>query len=91
MDSVKPLAEEMRDWAIKMPDYFPYGSGGKPSEASPKIWTDFENFQRLSKANQDAAATLISAAATGDSNAAIVAFKKTAATCKSCHKTYRMD
>ena len=32
--SIKPLALEIRDWAGKMHEYFPEGSGGSPSEAS---------------------------------------------------------
>ena len=33
--AIVPLAEDIRDWASKMPDYFPQGSDGKPSEAAP--------------------------------------------------------
>ena len=91
LDSVISRAEDIRDWAIKMPKYFPEGSNGKPSEASPKIWTDFDNFRKLSYANRDAATKLISAATSGDLNATITAFKVTAETCKSCHKMYRLD
>ena len=28
--AIVPLAEDIRDWASKMPDYFPQGSDGKP-------------------------------------------------------------
>ena len=91
LDSITPLAKEIRDWAIKMPDYFPKGSDGKPSEASPKIWVDFENFVKSAKANQVAAQKLFSATEKGDLSESIGSFKELAATCKSCHKVYRIE
>ena len=38
--SIIKLADEIRDWAVKMPEYIPEGSNEKPSEASPAIWAD---------------------------------------------------
>ena len=91
LDEIVPLATQIRDWAEKMPAYFPAGSDGKPSEASPQIWFDFSGFERAANANYQAANQLVIAAKAGDSEAAINAFKTTAATCKSCHKSYRLD
>ena len=91
LEAIVPLATQIRDWAEKMPDYFPAGSDGKPSEASPQIWLDFSGFERAANANYKAANQLVIAAKAGDSQAAINAFKTTAATCKSCHKSYRLD
>ena len=91
LSSVVPLAREIRDWAQKMPEYFPEGSDGKPSEASPEIWLNFEGFKKSAFANSDAANKLMSAAAEGDKSATIEAFKATASTCKSCHKSFRLD
>ena len=91
LDAIVPLATQIRDWAKKMPAYFPAGSDGKPSEASPQIWLDFSGFERAANANYKAANQLVIAAKAGDSEAAINAFKTTAATCKSCHKSYRLD
>ena len=52
LDAIVPLAKQIRDWAEKMPAYFPAGSGGKPSEASPQIndyeTEDYESFQKTS-------------------------------------------
>ena len=48
--SIIKLADEIRDWAVKMPEYFPEGSNEKPSEASPSIWTDFNGFKNALKA-----------------------------------------
>ena len=91
LNSVVPLAREIRDWAQKMPEYFPEGSDGTPSEASPEIWLNFEGFKKSAFANRDAAKKLMSAAAEGNKSATIKAFKATASTCKSCHKSFRLD
>ena len=91
LDAIVLLAKQIRDWAEKMPAYFPAGSDGKPSEASPQIWLDFSGFERAANANYQAANQLVTAAKADDSKAAINAFKTTAATCKSCHKSYRLD
>jgi cytochrome c556 len=91
LDAIVPLAKQIRDWSEKMPAYFPAGSDGKPSEASPQIWLDFSGFERAANANYQAANRLVIAAEAGDSAVAVNAFKATAATCKSCHKSYRLD
>ena len=88
--AVVPLAEDIRDWAGKMPDYFPQGSDGKPSEAAPAIWTDFDGFTKAAKDHYEAADTLVSAAKSENAGDIAEAFKATAATCKSCHKSYRL-
>jgi len=89
--AIIPPAEQIRNWAKQMPDYFPAGSNAKPSEASPKIWVDFSGFERAAAANYQAANELILAAQSGNATATRDAFKATAATCKSCHKSYRLD
>ena len=38
-----------------MHEYFPEGTDGKPSEASPQIWEDFTGFKLAAKANAEAA------------------------------------
>jgi cytochrome c556 len=84
-------AKEISDWAQQMPDYFPAGSNAKPSEASPEIWADFSGFERAAATHYQAANELVLAAQSGDAAATRNAFKATAATCKSCHKSYRLD
>ena len=74
-----------------MSEYFPSGSDIKPSEASPKIWTDFEGFTAAAQLNWKATISLAEAARTGDRKAVINAFKETAKSCKSCHKMYRIN
>jgi cytochrome c556 len=67
LDAIIPLAKQIRDWAEKMPAYFPAGSDGKPSEASPQIWLDFLGFERAANANYQAANQLVTAAKASDS------------------------
>ena len=88
--SIIPLAKSIASWSTKMPDYFPTGSNINPSEASPKIWLDFEGFKEAAQLNWKATISLANAAEIGDGDAVIKAFKDTAASCKSCHKTYRL-
>ena len=87
--AIVPLAEDIRDWASKMPDYFPQGSDGKPSEAAPEIWTDFDGFTQAARNHYEAADKLVSAAKSENAGDIAKAFQATAATCKSCHKSYR--
>ena len=88
--SIVPLANSIASWNAKMPEYFPAGSNINPSEASPKIWSDFKGFTAAAQLNWEATISLAKAAKNGDRNAVINAFKATAASCKSCHKTYRL-
>ena len=89
-ESIIPLANSIASWSARMSDYFPAGSDIKPSEASPKIWSDFEGFTAAAQLNWEATILLAKAAEMGDRDAVINAFKDTAASCKSCHKTYRL-
>ena len=89
--SIIKLADEIRDWAAKMPEYFPEGSDEKPSEASPAIWTDFGGFKNAAMKNEAAAKQLIAAAKAEDQRAVVDGFKAVAASCKSCHQSYKLD
>ena len=89
-ESIIPLANSIASWSSKMPDYFPVGSNIKPSEASPKIWSDFAGFTAAAQLNWKATVSLAKAAKIGDRDSVITAFKETAESCKSCHKTYRL-
>ena len=88
--AIIPLANDIARWAEKMPDSFPVGSNSKPSEASPKIWSDFEGFSTAAHLNWKATILLVKAAKTSNKDAIINAFETTAESCKSCHKNYRL-
>ena len=89
--SIIKLADEIRDWAVKMPEYFPEGSNEKPSVASPAIWLDFDGFKNEAMKNETAAKQLIAAAKAEDQKAVVDGFKAVAASCKSCHQSYKLD
>lgn len=90
-DSIIKLANEIRDWAVKMPGFFPEGSNYKPSEALPEIWEDFDGFTNAAIKNETAAKRLIAAAQSADQKAVIDGFKAVAGSCKSCHQSYKRD
>ena len=90
-ESIVQLADEIRAWAVKIPDYFPEGSNEKPSEASPTIWTDFDGFKNAAIKNETASKKLIVAAQAEDQQAVIDGFKAVAASCKNCHQSYKLD
>ena len=89
--SIVKLADEIRDWAVKMPEYFPEGSNEKPSQASSAIWADFDGFKNAAMKNEKAAKQLIAAAKVEDQEAVLGGFKAVAASCKSCHQSYKLD
>lgn len=89
-DLIIPPANSIASWSARMSDYFPARSDTKPSEASPKIWADFEGFTATAQLNWNATLSLAKAAETGDWASVINAFRDTAEGYKSCHKTYRL-
>ena len=90
-ESIVKLADEIRDWAVKIPEHFPEGSNEKPSEASPAIWLDFDGFKNAAMKNETTAKQLIAAAKAEDQKAVVDGFKAVAASCKSCHQSYKLD
>jgi cytochrome c556 len=72
-----------------MPDYFPQGNDRKPSEATHEIWADFDGFTQAARNHFEAADTLVTAAKSENAGDIAKAFKATATTCKSCHKSNR--
>jgi len=91
LPAIIPLAEQIRDFAADMPSYFPEGSDEAESEAAPEIWVDFDGFTAAAAQNFTAADNLVKAAMAGDKTGAMTAFQATAASCKSCHKSFRID
>ncbi len=72
------------------PDQFPKGSEtGHKTEASPKIWENFDDFKaKAAKLEQDSSALL--AALPADQAAVGAAVKTLGADCGACHETYRL-
>ena len=90
-EAIVPLANQIKNWAEIMPEKFPSGSDGPPSEASSVIWRDFEGFKSAAKENFEAASFLEVSALKGDAEATAKAVKRLAGTCKSCHQSYRLN
>ena len=72
------------------PDQFPKGSEtGHKTEASPKIWENFDDFKaKAAKLGSDADTLL--AALPADQAAVGAAVKTLGADCGACHETYRL-
>jgi cytochrome c556 len=81
-------AKELGTTTKKIPELFPKGSGGHPSEALDAVWEEWDRFtgnaHDAEKAADALAATL---AASGQDWKA--AFKTMTDACKSCHEDFR--
>jgi len=83
-------AHEIEVTAKKIPELFPEGTGGHPSEAKPEVWTQWDKFEGDAKALDAAAKDLVTAleASAPDWKAK---FKGVIDACKTCHKTFRAE
>ena len=82
-------AKTISSWARKIPGYFPEGSRFGDTKARAEIWTNFDDFTALSKANKTAANKLVKAAKSGDPGAMMASLKNLGSSCKACHRSYR--
>ena len=83
-------AHEIENTAAKIPDLFPEGTGGHPSEAKPEVWTQWEEFTADAEALTKAA-TALKVALEGDAPEWQAKFKGVVDACKTCHKTFRAE
>ena len=89
IEKIKISSSELADWGAAIPEYFPLGSGGGVSDASEKIWDDFESFEESAKALELAALSVLEAANRNDMEAIIAAAKSVGNSCKSCHRNFK--
>lgn len=68
---------------------FPSGSNAGPSEASPRIWSEWSRFMRQTTDMTAAARALMDAARREP--AARKAFGQLGQTCRACHDDYRLE
>ena len=87
--NIKNHALSLADWGSKMPAYFPKGSGGTTSDASEKIWEEFEEFKKAAKSFESAAISVVKAVETSDKNLIVSAASSVGNTCKSCHRKFK--
>jgi cytochrome c556 len=87
----KAAAQEIEDTAKKIPELFPEGTGGHPSEAKPEVWTKWDEFTADAEGLESAAADLILALEAPEAPEWKAKFKGVIDACKTCHKTFRME
>lgn len=75
----------------KIPELFPEGSTGHPSEAKEEIWQDWDDFTAKAKDLEHAAGELAATLETAAGDEWTSAFKQVSEACKSCHKSYRVE
>jgi len=84
-------AERAAFMATIVSDTFPAGSAGN-SKASPELWQQQADFQRLMKDMQSKTAALATATkGSSDLDAIKPVFGAAGASCKACHDKYKMD
>lgn len=87
---VKASLTTMADTMKTFPDQFPKGSEtGHKTEASPKIWENFDDF-KAKAAKLETDATTLLASLPADQAAVGAAVKTLGADCGACHETYRL-
>jgi len=92
MAAIAAAATKMSDLAVKVPGWFPKGSGvesGAKTRALPEIWTDAAGFAAAERKLQTETAKLAQVASAGDLSALRAQVKATGGTCKACHDKYR--
>jgi cytochrome c556 len=86
-------AEAARDIEVtakEIPDLFPEGTDGHPSEAKPEIWTDWDKFTGDSDKLAAAAGDLVAVLEAG-ADEWRDRFKVVVDACKACHKSFRAE
>ena len=91
-DQVANAARIIVDHAEKVPEMFPEGSVGAPSEALPAIWQDWETFLQLTADMKQQASDLLAAAENAsDVDGIRPQFAAVGKTCSACHEDFRKD
>ena len=89
IEDIKMKSASLAEWGAVMPEYFPLGSGGGVSDASSKIWDDFDSFKESAKIFELAALSVIEAANQNDMEAIMNSAKSVGNSCKSCHRKFK--
>jgi len=84
-------AGEIEKTSKQIPELFPEGSGGHPSEAKPEVWTQWDEFTADAEGLETAAKSLIVAIEAPEAPDWKAQFKGVIDACKTCHKTFRME
>ena len=84
-------ARDLEATTQKIPDLFPPGSNGGPSEALDEIWVDWDRFTGTAKDAEAAAKALAATLESAADQDWKDGFKKLTKACKSCHESFRAE
>lgn len=92
-DAVANAGEVIADHAGEaMTRLFPEGSLQSPTEASPAIWKQWNDFSKMAERLRVSALKLGDSAKSGaDRKSIMSSFAEMAGTCKSCHEVFRIE
>jgi cytochrome c556 len=82
-------ARDLSATAKKIPDLFPQGSSGHPSDARPAIWSEWDRFTGNAKELETSAGALATSLDGAGDKDWRGAFQKVTDVCKSCHEDFR--
>lgn len=83
-------SSHIEETAKKIPELFPEGSDGHPSEAKPEIWEKWDEFESDAE-GLDAAASELTTALEAGADDWKAKFKGVVDACKTCHKSFREE
>ncbi len=86
-ETVRRNAQDLMQYAERIPSLFPPGSLKPPSEAAAAIWQQFDTFRQQAENMRKASQQLMQAKA----QTLPAAVQKLQQTCKSCHVRYRVE
>lgn len=84
-------ADEIEKTSKQIPELFPEGTGGHPSEAKPEVWTKWDEFTADAEGLEVAAKELILALEAPGAPDWKTKFKGVVDACKTCHKSFRAE
>lgn len=83
-------AHDLGKTTKKIPELFPEGSNGHPSEALDAVWKEWDRFKGDAQ-DAEAAANALETALQASGQDWKAAFKKMTDACKSCHESFRAE
>jgi len=87
-EAIAKYGNALKMGATHIPEMFPEGTNEAPSEALPKIWTEWKQFNDIATQLQKDADALILISGS-DARSVKMGFVKISKSCKSCHSEYR--